>query len=333
MKVLESVGPPGATTKYVDQVVKYAPTDIGFAYFSWPRALFSSYDVFHVHWPEFLVRSESRAKRRLNEVLFRALLRRLEHRNIGVVRTVHNLEPHERGSEKETSLLARLDRLVTTYVVLNDCTPMPPEAHTTVVRHGDYVEQFAPIPRAAIEPGRVLSFGRIEPYKGVVELLDTFGAADTDGIFLRIVGRASDELKNAIEQRVEANPDKYSARLEHVTDADMVAEMSASELVVLPYKEMHNSGVLLVALSLDRPVLVPRGCVNESIADEVGKGWVIQYDGVMEVETVRAALATARARRTTSPDLRARTWQRVASDYATCFRDTARRHEGTAAGR
>lgn len=320
MKVLESVAPPGATTKYIDQVVKYAPEDLEFVYFSWPRAIFSNYDVFHVHWPEFLIRNRSRVKRAINEVGFRMLLHRLAHRGTRVVRTVHNLVPHQAGNAHESLLLERLDRLVTTRVVLSQCTAVSKEVPARLIRHGDYVEQFRHFARKAPTPGRLINFGRIEPYKGVIELMDRFAEADRTGLHLRIVGRASKALEGSIISRVQIDPEHMSARLEFVDDRDLVAEVTASELVVLPYREMHNSGVLLVALSLGRPVLVPRGCVNENIAEEVGPGWIIQYDGEMTTSVIRDALTETRRRRSTSPDLSARSWERVATEYADVFR-------------
>ena len=63
-------------------------------------------------------------------------------------------------------------------------------------------------------------------------------------------------------------------------------EVSESELVVLPYHQMHNSGSVLAALSLDRSVLVPDSEFNRSLAEEVGPGWVVTYDGDLTAESI-----------------------------------------------
>ena len=90
---------------------------------------------------------------------------------------------------------------------------------------------------------------------------------------------------------------------EYVTDDVLVREVTASELVVLPFANMTNSGSLLLALSLDRPVLVPSQPMTEQLAAEVGPGWVLTYAGPLEPAVLLDALAAARR----SPPATART--------------------------
>lgn len=318
LTVLESVAKPGPTVKYIDQVVRRAPENIHFLYFSWRRALLSRYDVFHVHWPEFLIRSDSWFKKRIKRAGFALLVRRLRRRRIAVVRTVHNLAPHAKGDAEEARLLSGLDELVDTYVLLNSCTPAPSRGRSVIVPHGDYVEQFASIPRSQVRTGRLLYFGRIEPYKGVVELMDAFAHADIPESELRIVGSAAPAMAQEIEARTRRSP-STSALLGYVSDEQMVAEITAAELVVLPYREMHNSGVLLVALSLGKPVLVPAGCVNDEISREVGPGWVTQYEGEISAAVLQGALVAVRETRSAFPALDRRSWESVAQGYARAF--------------
>ncbi|MBM4515638.1 hypothetical protein GS432_01345 [Rhodococcus hoagii] len=71
----------------------------------------------------------------------------------------------------------------------------------------------------------------------------------------------TDELRQTIEA-VSQRCERVSSALGFAPDADLVREISMSEMVVLPYRFMHNSGAVLLALSLDRPVLVPDNEVN-----------------------------------------------------------------------
>ena len=93
---------------------------------------------------------------------------------------------------------------------------------------------------------------------------------------------------------------EITAVLEFVSDERLVDEVARAQLVVLPYIEMHNSGTLLVALSVGRPVLVPRGCVNGTISAEVGDGWVVQYEG--ELTAADLAMGLEAAGRPRSPE-------------------------------
>ncbi|WOF22366.1 polysaccharide pyruvyl transferase family protein [Microbacterium betulae] len=327
LRVLESVAAPGRTIKYIDQVVRYAPDDIVFTYFRWTHALLARYDVFHVHWPEFLIRSRKTWARAVQRILFRMLLLRLRLTKTPVVRTQHNLEPHERGDSMERRLLGELERLTTVRVLLNSATAVQPDEVVRVIPHGDYQEELGSFTAAEPRQGRLLFFGRIEPYKSVPALLDAFRDAAEEGDELRIVGKPSATVGAELEARVSAwdRDDAHVAlRLEHVSDAEMVQEMTSAEAIVLPYSEMHNSGVVLVALSLRRPVIVPASEANEAIAREVGAGWVIQYEGRFDAEALRNALHQVRESERRAPNLSSRDWRAVAAAYADTFREAAR---------
>ncbi len=323
LRVLESVAAPGPTVKYVDQVVRYAPDDVAFSFFSWKTALFGRYEVFHVHWPEFLVRDKSPRRDKRKQLLFRLLLMRLTLFRTRVVRTVHNLQPHGGITPVQERLLARLDGITSTWVHLNGCTPSVPGSEVVVIPHGDYQEQLGVLPARDAVPGRFLFIGRIEPYKQVGRLIAAMQEAGRAGESLRIVGSAAAPLRAELETLLNQWPREdvnASARFAFVSDEEMVEEITAAECVVLPYSEMHNSGIALVALSLGRPVIVPDGCVNRALAEEVGDAWVLLFDGDFDAATIASARSQLARRSSVAPDLRGREWQKIAAEYARVFR-------------
>ncbi|MEV8268528.1 glycosyl transferase [Microbacterium sp. NPDC076911] len=317
--VLESVDAPGPTIKYIDQVVREAPDDVVFRYFSWPAALFGTYDVFHVHWPEFLIRSRWRVVAFARRLLFRLLLVRLRARGTRIVRTIHNLEPHAEGAPAEALLLERLDAQIGAWVRINSVTPFPPAGEHYTVLHGSYRKQFASTVRPPAKKGRILYIGRIEPYKGVEELARVFTEDGVLAAELRIVGKADDAMRHSIEA-ITATDSRVQCHFEFVSDDRLVAEISESELVVLPYREMHNSGIALIALSLNRPILVPDTLANASLSDEVGSEWVIRYRDRISGTVLRDALAKSTGLRDRVPYLDNRDWSQVAEGYAAAFR-------------
>lgn len=322
--MLHSLAPPDGTTKYVNQIDEGAAEDVTVLHFSWRTALRGQFDVLHLHWPELLLRARTRPKRLGKHLAMRLLLARTARRNVPVVRTVHNLAPHEAGSTVERALLRRIDDATDLFVRLNPTTEIGRDVPTVTILHGHYRERFASHPRSEPVTGRLLYFGIIRAYKGVDRLLAVFpDLADGPGgagIGLRIVGSPSADMRTAIEAAAAGDP-RISARLAFVPDAELVQEVTAAELVVLPYREMHNSGVLLVALSLDRPVLVPRTPSNSALADEVGQGWVLQYDGELTADAVRAALADVRGGgRTTRPHLDGRDWDSLGRQHSAAYR-------------
>src|SRR5690606_31079641 len=95
MTVLQSLRPPTRNDNpYVKQLIRAIEPHAQVEFFSWKQALFGRYDVFHVHWPEFLLREQGR-NRLLQYALFLAFMLRLTLSAIPVARTLHNLEPHE----------------------------------------------------------------------------------------------------------------------------------------------------------------------------------------------------------------------------------------------
>ncbi|MGC5224407.1 hypothetical protein ACPW96_17715 [Micromonospora sp. DT81.3] len=292
IRVLHSLAPPDGRTRFIDQMTEGAPDDVEVRYFSWKKALKGDYDVLHLHWPEFLTRDQRLSKRVGKRQAMRATLLMTRMRRIPIVRTVHNLHPHEDGGRAERRLLNAIDRRTAVFIKLNPTTQLEPQMHGVTILHGHYRDRFAHHPRSEREKGRILYFGLIRPYKNVDKLIELYARRERPGTSLRIVGSPGRELREGISALINSHQ-AVSGRLEFVDDDVLVREITAASLVVLPYAEMHNSGAALVALSLDRPILVPRTPSNSALADEVGDAWVRQYDGDLTEEVLMSALAAA----------------------------------------
>lgn len=302
---------------YVKQLIRAIEPHAHVEFFSWKKALFGRYDVFHVHWPEFLLREQGRNSV-LQYVLFLAFMLRLKLSEIPVARTLHNLEPHEGASGVERFLLRMLDHRTTVWIRINETTPSRPP-RTVTVPHGHYRDWFSGFAVPPSVPGRLLYFGLIRPYKGIEALLDGFHAVDvwrSAGMSLRIVGHPSTEqLRERIEAATRAD-ERINALLDYVDDETLAAEIGRAEIVVLPFLKMHNSGSLLLALSLNRPVLVPRNAANTALADEVGPGWVYLYDGELcETSLLSALQRVGTDERAPLPDLSRRDWAEAGADH------------------
>jgi len=301
LRVLHSLAAPDGTTRFVDQVIGGAPREVRILTFSWRRALIGRYDLFHIHWPEMLVRRSA--------PLTLLLLARLMLLRIPIVRTLHNLEPHEPGSRIEGLLLQLINHRTALYVRLNETSFVPNERPSVLILHGHYRDRFERFPRNQTLPGRILYFGLVRPYKGVDKLLTAFQQLDDAAATLRIVGSAAGDRATPIREAAKADP-RISSRLEFVPDADLVQEVSEAELVVLPYRELHNSGAMLVATSLEKPVLVPLTSSTEAFQREVGSDWVLLYEEELQASTLQQALNEVRrqAPSAESPVLQGRDW-------------------------
>lgn len=329
IRVMQSFGAPRATTNpyitMLDEAFAASP-EIEHLRFSWKGALLGRYDVFHWHWPEVKLHGGS-AVSSFGKYALTALLalRHALSRRIAVVRTVHNLELPDDNAVR-LWLLRRIERQADHRIVLNETTPLPPGTAQTLILHGHYRDWYEPQPHVRPVRGRMGAFGGVRRYKGVSGFVDAYAEAvviDPE-ISMVIGGKASSrELADDLRTRVAGLPG-VTLQLEFLSDAELVELVTSSELVVLAYRFMHNSGSVLAALSLDRPVLVPRNEPNEALAAEVGAEWVQMYDGELDGRRLLAALQSARGIAGGRPDLSRREWSDAGSAHAAAYRKALR---------
>ena len=291
--------------------------------FSYRTALTGRYGAFHVHWPEILFGGASPVKSVLRQLLLVAFLTRLTLRRTPIVRTVHNVERPSGLRWHHYRLLDWIDRLTTVRIRLNEHTVVAPDQASVLIPHGHYRDWFAEFPHPEAVSGSLGYAGLIRRYKGVEALIGAFAELPSDPaepVSLRIAGSPSGpELAATISGLAGADP-RIELELAFLPEERFAALLSSSELVVLPYRFMHNSGGALASLSLDRPVLVPDNPVNRSLSAEVGAGWVQTFDGDLEPSDLRQALSAVRAPKSPRPNLAARDWEGAGPAHLSAYR-------------
>lgn len=323
MVVVEATAPPKTTTEYVDQVVRYADPVFEFRYLN-ARNMFSRADVLHVHWPELIVRGRSRFETYVRCLGLQAVLALMRRRGTAIVRTLHNLEPHERGDAIERWALARLDAKTDLFVRINAETPVP-FGESPLIPHGHYRDAYERYPKPPSMSGRILFAGLIRPYKGVESLIDAFRQTTSPEATLRIVGKPTPDMEKEISAAASADP-RISVVFGYVPDQEFVAEVCCAEIVCLPYDNIHNSGALLAALSLNRPTLVRDTPTTRALADEVGPGWVHLFTGELKATDLDRVLEGVRAGRPVEgPRLQNRDWESIGLAYSAAFHEAKRR--------
>lgn len=328
--VLQSVPPPRPTTNpYIVMLVQSlnAVPGVSILHFSWRTALLGRYDVFHVHWPEILVGGRTTVRRLAHQALLGVLLLRLRLSRTVVVRTVHNIDLPTGLTWGQRRLLRALDDQVIGRIRLNDETELLDigDWSDTVVTvpHGHFRSWYGARARAQVEPGRIAFVGLVRRYKGVDELLRAFTATRSEHpeLRLQISGAATSPELAAELTSLAANDARVTLTLQFLDDDQLVGELTAAELVVLPARLMHNSSSVLAALSMDRPVLVVDNEVNRALAAEVGPGWVLLYRGELAASHLIEAIEDVRAgRRTARPDLSGRDWAGTGIAHLAAYR-------------
>jgi beta-1,4-mannosyltransferase len=289
--------------------------------FTWRRALLEPFDVFHAHWPENLVTGRLGVKKGARQAMFAAFLARLARPDVGVVRTVHNRAPHEQLSVVEHALLDRFDRVTDRRILLNESDAPPSSVPATTILHGHYRDWFAGYPTEEARPGAVLFTGLIRSYKNVPALVTAFRQVDDPGYTLSVVGSPSSDAMRADVMRAAGGDNRIDLSLSYVSDAELVRHVTRSQLVVLPYAEMYNSGALLMSLSLGRHVLVPHNPVSQALADEVGGGWVQHFTGELTSSDIVRAVHRVHAQpEPEPPDLSRREWATIGAQHRAVYK-------------
>lgn len=131
-----------------------------------------------------------------------------------------------------------------------------------VIRHGAFMHlaelPVGPPPFGAEEPAGpvVLFFGLIRPYKGLDVLIEAWRRLNgrrPQGAQLWVAGMPRMDLASAGSA---AAGEGIHVTPRFITDAEIPAYFARADLVVLPYREIDQSGVLFTALAFGKPLLL-----------------------------------------------------------------------------
>lgn len=317
-------------------------TDLGVAVTecSIDRLIRERYDVWHLHWPESILNRPWWQSRLLLDT-FGGLLRLARHRGTRIVWTVHNLRAHERLHPRlEARLWRELTAHLDGYIALSEggrravlaAHPALAERPGFVIPHGHYrgaypdtVSRAAARQALALPAGArtVLWLGQIRPYKNLTGLIDAFRLLPASDLRLLVAGRpVSRDLARQV-RALAADDWRVRLHLNFVPPEEMQLYLRAADLVVLPYREILNSGSAILALSFARPILVPvRGALAE-LSREVGPGWVRTYHGDLAPAHLSAALDWALAAPRDAPQLfQQLSWERIARQTLAAYQAT-----------
>jgi beta-1,4-mannosyltransferase len=298
------------------------------------------YDLWHLHWPELFLNEPGSSLRTLVTGL-RLLVAvvRARRRGVAVVWTVHNLAAHDRLHPwLEAAFWAAFVRLVGGTIALSEggraaaLERFPPlrRRPSAVVPLGHYrgahpavVRQEEARRRLGIDrEARVVGFfGLVRRYKGVPELVRAFRALPGADLVLDVAGPPrSPDLAEEIVAAAGDDP-RVRLRLELVPDDEVQLHLTAADLVALPYTAVQNSSAALLALSFDRPVLVPAIGAMAELRSEVGADWVRLFPGALTPGDLADGLAWARSpERSTSAPLDAFSWPEIAGRTVAAYR-------------
>lgn len=166
-----------------------------------------------------------------------------------------------------------------------------PEEKIKVVPHGDF-DNFVPAEpvskvearaRLGLPQGKdiALFFGYIREYKGLDLLLDAFELCRGHGdrLVLVIAGAPSTpELEERYQRRIAETLTEGAIvfRPNFIPSSEVAAYFLASDVVMLPYKEIDHSGVSHLAYSLGKPIIATKVGDFPEVIEEGLSGFLLE---------------------------------------------------------
>jgi beta-1,4-mannosyltransferase len=312
------------------------------------RAIFEKYEIFHLHWPEYYL-AQSAAKAFIGTVGLLISIMWMRLRGTRVIWTAHNLHSHKLLYPRaERWFWNRLMPMLDGFIALTQFSvaqvraefPMLRSIPAFVVPHGDYRGSYPKTVSGAAARRKLgisadksvaLFFGGIFAYKNVPHLIDTFLRADLREAILLIAGAPSSAQEAHELEELAKHDSRIQLYLRRIPDDEVQNFFAAADLAVLPFREILNSGSAVLALSFERPVLVPALGSMPELQMRVGSDWVRTYAGELNVPEFTAAIAWARnSQRLANPDLSDFDWSNITRETVAVYKQLTDRISATA---
>ena len=194
-----------------------------------------------------------------------------------IITTIHDVNPHF-GSRKFDKLIGKY-----LYLKFSDCLIVHGEKAKKelnfkkkcfIIPHGDY-SFFLDYQKENIDEGRntILFFGRIEEYKGLEYLIKavTYISNHFQDIKLIIAGSGDFcKYKNLI-----LNDKKFEVHNRFILDEEVPFFFQRARVVVLPYIEGTQTGIIPIAYAFKKPVVVTDVGSIPEVVDDGKTGFIV----------------------------------------------------------
>lgn len=274
----------------------------------WWRNPFADYDVFHINWPEYLWRSRFWGVGFLKTTLFFYKLIQAQKAHKTILLTLHNILPHDaQNTAIDIFLMIKLCResdLVISHsqwaadeaIQKLKCDP----GKIIIMPHGaDMTHERYPSPKPRAEVCRQYGFneqdpivgcmGSLRPYKGADVLLNAFKSEKKTQLL--VAGRPFPGFeKKTIAACGGTFGPTTKVIFRELSGQEFSDLMNACSMIVLPYRDITGSGVLLTALSFGKPILASNLPYFREILNPEPKAFMVYESG--DNEGLKKAIET-----------------------------------------
>lgn len=198
-----------------------------------------------------------------------------------IYHVIHEVIPHEGDRQvKQVDFFNKvLVKLADTIVLRNEkYVPAMIERYHISPDRVKYMELWRRYPgyTEPVHSGRVLFFGRINPYKGADNLLEIVKRCKN--VSFDVVGRVDPDM----EEVVKALSQEPNVRLEtgYVSDEEMRKAFVNADWAIVPYNSASQSGIIIDAYKYSRPVIAFNvGAIAEQV-EEGKSGYLVNAGDV-----------------------------------------------------
>jgi glycosyltransferase involved in cell wall biosynthesis len=137
-----------------------------------------------------------------------------------------------------------------------------------ITPHGDY-SFFLNYAKSDIkEDNSILFFGRIKPYKGIEYLIEAESIISKIVSNYKIIIAGEGEI-SPYKKHIK-NDSKFIIINEYISDREVALLFKKASIVVLPYTDASQSGIIPIAYAFKKPVVVTNvGSISEIVDDKV----------------------------------------------------------------
>lgn len=232
--------------------------------------------ILHLHWTHPFLACDSILKTAVLVVRFFCELLVLKSFGVKLVWTIHNLFHHEKrvkGERHINKMLVGICNQIIVHASFGKAEAgrayglsLNAMKKINVIPHGHYMDIYEN--RISKDDARrklglnkhcvvFLYFGIIRPYKGIPQLLTSFGDLDNKDVNLVIAGmpKGKDVKEKILES---AKSDKrIRTYLYEISEDAIQMYMNASDVVILPFQNVFTSGSVLLSMSFGKAVIAP----------------------------------------------------------------------------
>ena len=222
--------------------------------------LFHRVNVLHLQWLPFLEICSI-------EKFFLNLIHIVSSKS-KLILTVHNLYPHNFDDKQKKTYRKRfgkIEKYIDAFVLHLECSKMEfcdqfniDSDKVKVIHHGIFVpKNIEIVPPDCGEKLNLIMYGMQSYYKGTdifVDALSRLPGNSKQKIHATIVGKIDKNFYQELRKKTDGLDVEWIP--EFVPDDVLYKKINESNVIVIPYREISQSGVLLLALSFKRMIIV-----------------------------------------------------------------------------